>query len=124
MGYNSWQKLAANIAAIRIALEWKEGVVLPSGDVELLKGYSGFGGLKAVLFPEGSKEAWMELNASKEDLGLYPQVMELHGLLKNSLPEQEYKQTIDSIRNSILTAYYTPAVVPQTLLAHEPTIVF
>ena len=39
-----------NLAAIRIALEWKEGQMLLPKEVEALKYYSGFGGLKAVLF--------------------------------------------------------------------------
>lgn len=115
MGYNSRQKIEANIAAIRIALAWKDRVGLSSEEVEVLKGYSGFGGLKAVLFPYAAKEEWVRLNASKEDLSLYSKVMELHEVLKNFLSDQEYKQAVDSIRNSILTAYYTPPVIPETL---------
>lgn len=117
MAYNSRQKLDANIAAIRVALTWKKERGLSPEEIEVLKGYSGFGGLKAVLFPDAPKEEWMRLNASKEDLSLYPRVMELHGVLKNFLAEQEYKEAIASIRNSILTAYYTPPVVPQTFYA-------
>lgn len=117
MAYNSRQKLEANIAAIRVALAWKEGLGLSSGEIDLLKGYSGFGGLKAVLFPDAPKDEWVRLNASKEDLSLYPSVAELHRVLKNLLADEDYKQAINSIRNSILTAYYTPSVVPQTLYA-------
>ncbi len=39
-----------------------------------------------------SKEEWKKLNASKEDLKLHPQVMELHELLRQQLTEKEYKQ--------------------------------
>jgi N12 class adenine-specific DNA methylase len=115
MSYNSQQKLKDNIEAIRIALEWQPGQSLLQKQVEALKRYAGFGGLKAVLFPNASKEEWIKLNASREDLKLHPQVTELHQLLQKYFNDAEYKQAIDSIKNSILTAYYTPQIVPQTL---------
>ena len=115
MAYNSQQKLQDNIDAIRIALEWKEGQNLLQEQVQALQRYSGFGGLKAVLFPNGSKEEWGKLNASKADLKLYSGIIELHNLLQQHLNEVEYKEAIDSLRNSILTAYYTPTIVPRTL---------
>ena len=117
MSYNSQQKLKDNIATIRIALEWKQGQSLLPEQVEVLKRYSGFGGLKAVLYPNASKEEWIKLKASKEDLKLYPQITELHQLLQNHFNEAEYKQVIDSIKNSILTAFYTPEIVPQTVFS-------
>src|SRR5690606_25719506 len=52
-----------------------------------------------------------------EDLRLYPGIKELHGLLKKKLGPQQYKEAIASIKNSVLTAFYTPAIVPQTLYA-------
>lgn len=117
MSYNSQQKLKDNLAAIRIALEWKEGQMLLPEGVEALKRYAGFGGLKAVLYPNGSKEEWIKLKASKEDLRLYPQITELHQLLHQHFNDAEYKQVIDSIKNSILTAFYTPEIIPQTLFS-------
>lgn len=115
MGYNSQQKLNDNIDAIRIALEWKQGQLLLPEQVEALKHYAGFGGLKAVLYPKGPKDEWIILKASKEDLRLYPGIIELHQLLLQHLNEVEYKQAIDSIKNSILTAFYTPEIIPQTV---------
>src|SRR5450759_410242 len=115
MSYNSQQKLQDNISAIRIALEWKEGQILSAIEGAALRRYSGFGGLKAVLFPHGPKEEWIKLKASKEDLKLYPQIIALHELLQQHFSETEYKQVVDSIKNSILTAFYTPEIVPQTL---------
>ena len=117
MSYNSQQKLRDNIEAIRIALEWQPNQVLLQEQVTALKSYAGFGGLKAVLFPNAPKEEWTRLNASKEDLKLHPQIIELHKLFQQHFSEAEYKQVIDCIKNSILTAYYTPSVVPQTLFA-------
>jgi len=117
MSYNSQQKLKDNIEAIRTALEWQPGQLLLPGQVDALKRYAGFGGLKAVLFPNAPKEEWRKLNASKEDLKLYPQITELHQLLRQHFNDVEYKQVVDSIKNSILTAFYTPEIIPQTLFA-------
>jgi N12 class adenine-specific DNA methylase len=115
MGYNNQQKLKDNIAAIRIALEWKQGQMLLPKQVEALKRFAGFGGLKAVLYPNAPQEEWIKLKASKEDLRLYPDIIQLHQLLQQHLIEVEYKQSIDSIKNSILTAFYTPEIIPQTV---------
>ncbi len=115
MGYNIHQKLIDNIEAIRIALEWKEGDKLSLTQTDALKKYAGFGGIKAVLYPNSKKEEWINQNATESDLRLYPKMMELHELLLKHFDEKEYKQVIDSIKNSALTAFYTPAVVPHTL---------
>ncbi|MEO8172537.1 MAG: N-6 DNA methylase, partial [Sediminibacterium sp.] len=115
MGYNSRRKLEDNVAAIRIALQWKMGDVLQTQQVKALEKYSGFGGLKVVLFPNEPVEAWEKLNASKEDIGLHPLVMELHELLENNFSAGEYKQVVDSLRNSVLSSFYTPGFVPDVL---------
>ncbi len=115
MSYNSQQKLQDNIAAIRIALEYNHRQKLSDAQVLSLKKYSGFGGLKAVLFPDGNIETWKVLNASKQDLKLHPQITELHSLLRQHFNKKEYDETVFSIRNSILTAFYTPDIIPQTL---------
>jgi N12 class adenine-specific DNA methylase len=114
MAYNPLHKLNDNIAALRIALEDK----VPSADELLvLQRYSGFGGIKAILYPDGPKEAWKDLGATKEDLRLYNGINELHELLKSKFDESEYKLVVNSLRNSVLTAFYTPAIVPQTLFS-------
>jgi len=115
MAYNSLQKLKDNIAAIRIALEWGKGKSLSGDDVAALQKYAGFGGIKAVLFPFGDKDEWVKQKASEADLRLFPGITELHELLQQHLPEAEYKETVSSLKNSILTAFYTPDIVPQTL---------
>lgn len=114
MAYNPLYKLNDNIAAMRIALEDK----IPSKDeLSTLRQYSGFGGIKAILYPPtgGSKEEWIKQGATKEDLRLYESVQELHKLLKDKFSDAEYKTIVASLKNSVLTAFYTPAVVPQTL---------
>ncbi|MGF2412691.1 MAG: Eco57I restriction-modification methylase domain-containing protein, partial [Ferruginibacter sp.] len=117
MSYNSQQKLKDNIEAIRIALQWKEGEKLSPEQITVLQKYSGFGGIKAVLFPNSNIEAWKALNASKEDLKLHPKIVELHELLNQYFNTKEYDETVSSIRNSILTAFYTPDIIPQTLFS-------
>lgn len=117
MGYNVYRKLNENISALEIALQWKKGDVLSASDISALQKYSGFGGIKAVLLPNGPIEEWKKLNASINDLDLHDRIMDLHELLKRHLSEREYKQAYDSMKNSVLTAFYTPSFVPEILYA-------
>ncbi|MFA6083394.1 helicase-related protein [Mucilaginibacter sp.] len=114
MAFNPVRKMADNIAAIRIALEFT-GQALSETDLETLKKYAGFGGLKAVLFPPGELAGWEKYGASAADIKLYPQVMELHALLKEKLPAKEYKTAIDALKSSSQTAYYTPDYIPRAI---------
>jgi hypothetical protein len=75
MGYNQFQKLRDNVAAIKIALAHWNGQAARPEDQVALQAYSGFGGLKAVLFPAGDKQEWIDRNASQNDLKLYPSMM-------------------------------------------------
>lgn len=115
MAYNLLQKLNDNIAAIRIALEWEKGKSLSHEQTDRLKSYSGFGGIKAVLYPAAVKAEWLKLNATDSDLRLHPKIMELHNILRQHFNEKQYKEVVNSIKNSVLTAFYTPDVVPKTL---------
>ena len=99
--------MADNLAAIRIALDFS-GQQLSAAELETLRKYAGFGGLKAVLFPPGEITEWQKFGASQADLKLYPQVMELHSLLRGKLSEKDYKAAIDALKSSSQTAYYTP----------------
>ena len=57
MAYNKRQKLQDNFAAIRTVFQLeKEGRTASDAEREILKRYSGFGGLKFVLKPAGSDE--------------------------------------------------------------------
>ncbi|RFZ92843.1 DNA methylase [Mucilaginibacter conchicola] len=117
MPFNPLRQLRDNIEAIRIALAYRPGDEILPEAITALRKYAGFGGLKAVMFPAGEKSEWEKRNASKADLQLYPSMMELHGLLKEQLEEPDYRKSVQSMRDSVLTAFYTPAVVPQTLFA-------
>ncbi|MEP7374578.1 MAG: hypothetical protein ABI675_14385 [Chitinophagaceae bacterium] len=112
MPYNPLHKLNDNIAAIRIALEGKT----PSQqEMDMLRSYSGFGGIKAILYPHGPKDEWKKSGATKEDFRLYDKIQSLHELLKEKFDDSAYKQVVDSIKSSVLTAFYAPPVIPQTI---------
>ena len=117
MAYNISQKLKGNIAAIDAAIQWKNGVALNDESYGLLQEYAGFGGIKAILYPDGTTEDWLRSGATKEDLKLHPDMMRLHELLKANFSEREYRDITASLRNSVLTAFYTPDIVPATLYA-------
>ncbi len=115
MGYNAKQKLSDNIAALQIALEQGDKPPFSKKELSALLKYSGFGGIKAVLYPYATREDWEEQGATKADFRLYPLVIELHELLEKHPQVPSYRKTIDSLKNSVLTAFYTPETVPQTL---------
>lgn len=115
MAYNLSQKLSVNIEAITIAMQWLQGDVLSKEAVAALKAYAGFGGIKAVLYPNSTTEDWIKSGATKEDLKLHPEITRLHQLLEEHYSEKEYNSVVSSLRNSVLTAFYTPEIVPKTL---------
>ena len=115
MAFNSSKKLAGNIDALRIALSEQDSYT--PAEVEALKGYAGFGGLKAILFGAGPVEEWVQQNASANDLRLYPLMIELYQLLQEKLSPADYKSTVATLKNSITTAFYTPELVPAALYA-------
>lgn len=117
MAYNQHDKLIKNIAAVKAAIKWERQGQLNAEELAALRHYSGFGGIKAVLLPFDSKESWT-LNGGKEaDLRLYRPMMEFHELLKSNYPEKEYDAMISSLKNSVLTSFYTPQFVPATVFA-------
>ena len=115
MAYNPIHKLTDNIAAIRIALGYKSGDVLSGEDQQTLRKYAGFGGIKAILYPDTTKDEWLVLGAKESDLRLFEEIKILHQLLRTHFNEQQYRDVVASLRESVLTAFYTPAIVPQTL---------
>jgi N12 class adenine-specific DNA methylase len=114
MAYNTIQKLTDNIAAIRLALRWDKKSRLYAADIVTLRKYSGFGGIKAVLYPATTQEEWVKLGATDNDLRLFPGILELHELLQNHLDAKQYREAVQSVKNSVLTAFYTPEIVPKT----------
>ena len=84
----------------------------------ILKQYSGFGGIKCILNPaekESDKSYW-----TKTDMELFPIVADLHRLIReNSRDEKEYKRYYNSLKSSVLTAFYTP---PEAIKALSETL--
>nr|DAC75905.1 TPA_exp: putative DNA methylase [Elizabethkingia anophelis]DAC75995.1 TPA_exp: putative DNA methylase [Elizabethkingia anophelis]DAC76542.1 TPA_exp: putative DNA methylase [Elizabethkingia anophelis] len=72
--------------------------------------YSGFGGLKFVLNPVANE---IDINHwRKTEHDLFPPTQELHQLLKeNSEDDKQYHRYVDSMKSSVLTAFYTPPKV-------------
>jgi len=115
MSYNKKIHLRNNIDAIQVAFTLEKEHRLPTPEeIALFKKYSGFGGIKAILNPAttlADSATW-----TKTDLELFPMVTELHGLLReNSATEGEYKRYYSSLKNSILTAFYTPEEIVNTI---------
>ena len=115
MAYNKRERLKANIDAIKtVFMLEKEGRKPSIEEQALLKQYAGFGGLKCVLNPASSLTD--TVHWAKSELELFPLVAELHRVLKkNTANENEYKRYMNSIKNSVLTAFYTPPGIVNAL---------
>lgn len=114
MAFSKRQKLRDNIEAIRTAFERAKDHVRPSAeDVSVMRKYAGFGGLKCILQP-AEKDSDVEKWTS--DRELFPLVRELHKvILTFSHSRSEYKNIIQKLQRSVLTAFYTPAHFTRTL---------
>ena len=108
MAFNRKQKLRDNIEAIRTAFILDREQRTPTARERLLlERYCGFGGLKCILNP--AKELTDAVHWAKSDLELFAPTVELHRLVReNSKDEAEYKRYVDAMKQSVLTAFYTP----------------
>ena len=115
MAFNRKQRLRDNIEAIRTAfLLDREGRTPTEAERDILRRYCGFGGLKCILNP--AKELTDAVRWAKSDLELFAPTAELHRLIReNSRDETEYKRYVDSLKGSVLTAFYTPKEITDTL---------
>ena len=108
MAFNRKAKLRDNIEAIRtvFTLEKERRAATPE-EREILGRYCGFGGLKFILNPAAN--VMDSVGWAKSDRELFPMTAELHRLIReNSAGEKEYKRYFDSLKSSVLTAFYTP----------------
>ena len=105
MAFNKKDKLKDNLEALRLlfTLE-KSGKIASPQDKEILRHYCGFGGLKCILNPL-DRSQW-----TKTDLELFPLVTDLY-----QLNEADYKRYVDSMKSSVLTAFYTPKELTNSL---------
>jgi hypothetical protein len=116
MAYNKKIHLRQNIDAIKLALQLdREQRQATTQERLILKAYSGFGGIKAILNPADKPEDiryW-----TKSDAELFPMVQELHEVLRENSPTPEvYKRYVGSLKSSVLSAFYTPKPVTDALM--------
>ena len=111
MAFNKKQHLERNIEALRVAFTLeKENRKATVEEKWSMQQYSGFGGLKFVLNPIHKESDFNQWRKSEQYL--FPLTQKLHWLLQeNAADERQYKRYVDSIRSSVLTAFYTPPQV-------------
>lgn len=96
--------MEANLAAIELALQLaSESRTATESEAAILRGYAGFGSVKEVLYPPYDAYGWTPQNQH-----LRPLVQKLHGVLDGTGDKMRYMQ---SIKNSVLTSFYTPTDV-------------
>ena len=121
MAFNRKARLAGNIEAIRTALTLRrEGRASTPEERAVMEKYCGFGGLKCILYP--ARELADAAEWPKSERELFAQTLQLHRMLKElSGSEREYKQHVDSLKASVLTAFYTPQPITQAIadVLHE-----
>lgn len=102
MNYNKLQALEANTAAIATAYQVRnEKRTATAAESDTLSLYSGFGGIKEVL----------DLGTNNPMPDKMKQALDrLVGVLQNIAQDDEtlYRELVDSIKASVLTAFYTP----------------
>ena len=116
MAFNRKQKLRDNIEAVRTAFTLDRERRTPTErERALLERYCGFGGLKCILNP--AKELADAVHWAKSDLELFAPTVELYRIIReNSRDETEYKRYVDSLKASVLTAFYTPQAITDTIV--------
>ena len=115
MAFNRKEKLRGNIEAIRTAFTLeKEQRKATAEERAVLERYCGFGGLKCILNPATALTD--AVHWAKSDLELFSMTAELHKLIRESSgSDMEYKRYVDSLKASVLTAFYTPKEITDTL---------
>ena len=101
-----------NIEAIRLALSLgvKGRGAQSAEEREVLRKYAGFGGLKCIL--NDANELADAAKWSKSDIELFAPTVELRRLIHDySKDYKEFAGYMDSLKASVLTAFYTPAPV-------------
>ena len=105
-----------NIEAIRLA--FRLGVAGRSAQTaeerEILRKYAGFGGLKCIL--NDADELADAAKWSKSDIELFAPTVELRRLIHDySHDDREFKDYMDSLKASVLTAFYTDNLIVDAL---------
>ena len=118
MAYNKLQTMRDNIEAIRLALrlDVEHRNAENALEREILRKYAGFGGLKCIL--QDANELADAAKWSKSDIELFAPTVELRRLIHDySKDDREFAAYMDSLKASVLTAFYTPAPIVDALAA-------
>jgi len=100
MSYQKKQVLKDNLEGLKTAYQILEEKRAASHEEKgILLKFKGWGGLKELLLPLENISSW-----SLESLKIKPHIEELHTFLSS---KPNYEQNIESIKNSILTSFYT-----------------
>ncbi len=115
MAYNKLQTMRDNIEAIRTAFRLDVEKRPPNADErEVLGRYAGFGGLKCIL--QDANELADAAKWSKSDIELFAPTVELRRLIHDySKDDREFAAYMDSLKASVLTAFYTPEPIVDAL---------
>ena len=116
MAYNKLQTMRDNIEAIRLALrlDVEHRNAENALEREILRKYAGFGGLKCIL--QDANELADAAKWSKSDIELFAPTVELRRLIHDySKDDREFAACMDSLKASVLTAFYTPAPIIDAL---------
>ena len=109
MNYNKLQSLEANTAAIETAFQvHSEKRPATAAEREALSLYSGFGGIKEVLDLGTDKHMPDTMRQALDRLSSVLQTI-------SQGDEKLYKELTDSIKASVLTAFYTPKFLVETI---------
>ncbi len=115
MAYNRMQKMRDNIEAIRTAFALiVERRPPDDAEWEILSKYAGFGGLKCIL--NDANELADAAKWAKSDRELFAPTVELRRIIHDhSKDDRQFKRYMDSLKASVLTAYYTPKHVVEAI---------
>lgn len=116
MSYNRLQTMRDNINAIRLALrlDVEHRNAENALEREILRKYAGFGGLKCIL--QDANELADAAKWSKSDIELFAPTVELRRLIHDySKDGREFAAYMDSLKASVLTAFYTPEPIVDAL---------
>ena len=108
MSFNRPQTMHDNIEAIRMAfsLGVKGRGAQTAEEIAVLRKYAGFGGLKCIL--NDANELADAAKWSKSDIELFAPTVELRRLIHDySHDDREFKDYMDSLKVSVMTAFYT-----------------
>ncbi|MGE7775233.1 N-6 DNA methylase [Chitinophaga sp. NPDC101104] len=109
MSFRELHTIKDNIEAIKVAGQIMSGTQPDKEMITSLSYYSGFGGINSILSIPDPNSGQASSNPKIESA-----LSELYQLIGEQFPSKSEK-VIESIKNSVLTAFYTPASIPRAI---------